>query len=89
MIMNEYYNLIYWHIETGRQVLARKVMTGRYTVYDPETQKKTSMSRHTLIKTFRPDAANELVGRRKTKAERNVLQRFGSEFQTYLGKKTE
>lgn len=54
----EDYNLIYYHKESGKMYLAKRVTKLDYILYDPETETKLPISSWAISQSYNADKGN-------------------------------
>lgn len=65
---NKDFNLVFYHKETGKKYLGKRITKHDYRIMDPETKVKLPISRHALDKSFKADKEN---GKRQKKIRLN------------------
>jgi hypothetical protein len=67
--MNEMkdYDLIFWCIHDGSRWIGKRIISGFYVVYNPETTEKLKMNTKKLKTLFNSDKANSRVSVKKFK----------------------
>jgi hypothetical protein len=66
--MNEDFNLVYYHKETGKEYRVKKITRLNVRILDPETGAKLDLSKYALDKSFKADKDN---GKRQKKIRLN------------------
>lgn len=71
--MNEEFNLVFYHRETGKMYRAKRITRLDFIILDPDTNTKLPLSRHALDKSFKADKNN---GKRQRKIRLNFKKKI-------------